>query len=67
MSMNFWANTYGNHLNNKQCMLILKRTQIAAGTELFIMTSVEHQFSEPYQKHEFQTFTCATASLINVY
>jgi hypothetical protein len=48
MSVNFWTNTYGNHLNNKQYMLILKRTQIAAGTELFIMTFVEHQFSEPY-------------------
>jgi hypothetical protein len=47
-------------------MLILKRTQFAAGTELFIMTFVEHQFSEPYRKHEFQTFTCATASLIYI-
>jgi len=37
-------------------MLILKRTQIAAGTVLFIMTFVEHQFFEPHQKHEFQTF-----------
>jgi hypothetical protein len=57
-----WTNTYGNHLNNKQYMLIMKRTQIAAATELFIMTFVEHQFSEPYQKLEFQTFICATAS-----
>jgi hypothetical protein len=47
-------------------MLILKRTQIAAGTELFIMTFEEHQFSEPYQKHEFQTFVSATASLIYI-
>lgn len=64
MSVNFWTNTYGNHLNNKQYMLILKRTQIAAGTELFIMTFVEHQFSEPYQNHGFQTFICGTTSLI---
>jgi hypothetical protein len=61
-----WTNTYGNHLNNKQYKHILKRTQIAAGTELFIMTFVEHQFSEPDQKHEFQTSICATASLIYI-
>jgi len=60
------TNTYVNHLNDKQYMIILKPTQIAAGTELFIIASVEHQFSEPYQKHEFQTFICATASLIYI-
>jgi len=47
-------------------MIILKRTQIAAGTEQFIITSVEHQFSEPYQKHEFQNFICDVYQLLTI-
>jgi hypothetical protein len=50
------TNTYGNHLNNKQHMLILKRTQIAAGTELFIMTFVEHEITKPLTKTPISNF-----------
>lgn len=50
------TNTYGNHLYNKQYMLILKRTQIAAGIELLIMTFVEHEFSKPLTKTRISNF-----------
>jgi hypothetical protein len=37
-------------------MLILKRTQIAAGTELIIMTSVEHEISKLLTKTWISNF-----------